>query len=912
MEHKPFYGLGARSLLLGSIPIAVLCVVLYIISDYNYLLFHTIVEFFSITVALGIFVTGWNARDKLKSSFLPFLGIVYLFIAFLDFLHTLAYAGMGVFKGYNANLPTQLWIAARFMESLSLLAATFLLKRKIRYGPIFLLYLVLSLFLISTIFYLKVFPSCYIEGIGLTPFKKVSEYIISSILLITVFLVNGRRERFEEGIFVFFIMSIILTVFSELAFTFYISVYGFSNMVGHILKVASFYLIYRAVIQKSITEPYDLIFKDLKESQESLMKLNEYLETRVMERTADLSRANAALRNSEARYMDLYENAPDIFISVDAKTAKIIECNETTVRMTGYKKEELVGRPIYEVYHPSCIKHVKKTVFPRFKKTGLIHNEELQIRRKDGTKFDVILNTTAVRDDVGNVLYSRSIMRDITKRKRAEEAMRESEEIFRNLFQTSRDFICITDQEGLIIDANNAALELFGYSFKELSSMKAQDLFVNPEDRQILMDLVFKYGYIINREIELRKKDGEIIDAIMTVNVRRDKNNNTIGFFSIGKDVTEKKRLELQLLQAEKLSAVGTMISGVAHEINNPLTSIIGYSQLLSKQEVPKDIKNKLNVILKESIRSSKIIGSLLTFARKHKPQRNKININDILIESIELREYELSVSNIDVQTSFSDDLPWTFADPYQIQQVFVNLINNALDAIVANQESGVLTIKTERKDDAVMIEFKDTGPGIPNDVIKKVFEPFFTTKEMGKGTGLGLSMAYGIIKEHGGTISVESKPGEWAKFIVTLPIIEDTEQMEERVKTYTKQFSGEKTVLVVEDEASLRNFLFEALTEGGFTVEGVSTGEKAISLLGTKKYDAVVSDIKMPGIGGKELYMYVRKRHPEVTSKIIFITGDVLSKDTQEFLNTTKSRFIEKPFDVDDLVSMINDILSE
>jgi two-component system NtrC family sensor kinase len=354
---------------------------------------------------------------------------------------------------------------------------------------------------------------------------------------------------------------------------------------------------------------------------------------------------------------------------------------------------------------------------------------------------------------------------------------------------------------------------------------------------------------------------------------------------------------------------MGTMISGVAHELNNPLTSIIGNAQLLEKRDIPDEIKSKLDVIIKESIRSSKIVAGLLSFAREHKPERKMININNTLMESLKLREYDLRVSNIEVQTLLSEDLPETSADAYQLHQVFINIINNARDAL-SDQDKGALAIRTYRKDDAILIEFEDNGPGIPDDYTNKIFDPFFTTKEAGKGTGLGLSMAYGIIKEHRGTIFVESKTGKGAKFIVMLPIVEDTEVIIEDLKTPAKVPHGVKTVLVVEDEASLRDLLAEALTEEGIFVEAASNGEQAIHLIGKRKFDAVISDIKMPGVGGKELYLYIQRHHPEMVEKIVFITGDVLSKDTLSFLQITSSRYIEKPFSVDALVVLLNDVI--
>jgi two-component system NtrC family sensor kinase len=349
----------------------------------------------------------------------------------------------------------------------------------------------------------------------------------------------------------------------------------------------------------------------------------------------------------------------------------------------------------------------------------------------------------------------------------------------------------------------------------------------------------------------------------------------------------------------------------VAHELNNPLTSIIGNAQLLMKKDIPDEIGERLNTIFEESKRSAGIVSGLLAFAREHKPERKLTDINNVIRESVKLREYGMKVSNIDLRLSLADGLPETLFDPYQLQQVFINLINNASDALRPKQ-GGALAIRTYQEDDRIIVEFEDNGPGIANELVKKVFDPFFTTKEVGKGTGLGLSMAYGIIKEHGGTISVESQPGKGAKFVVTIQITEIVEAVVEESNVTVKPPAGARTVLVVEDEALLRDLLVDVLSEGGFFVEAASSGDEAIQLVERRKFDAVVSDIKMPGIGGKGLYLYIQKHYPEIVEKIVFITGDVLSKDTQSFLQITNSMFIEKPFNVDALVALLNDMLSE
>lgn len=254
---------------------------LVISSHYNFLLFHSLAEVFSIIVAAGIFGVAWNSRDFSQNSYLFFIGVAYLFIGFLDLIHTLAYKGMGVFPGHGANLPTQLWIAARFMESLTLFFAPFFIKKRIFPAGQFVFYSAISIMILLTIFWLKIFPDCFIEGSGLTPFKIRSEYVISLILAGAMVMTCLKREAFEKQTAILICTSISLTIVSELAFTFYISVYGLSNLVGHILKILSYYCIYKALIESGFRKPYSLLFRDLKESEQTLrqekVKLEEAL-----------------------------------------------------------------------------------------------------------------------------------------------------------------------------------------------------------------------------------------------------------------------------------------------------------------------------------------------------------------------------------------------------------------------------------------------------------------------------------------------------------------------------------------------------------------------------------------------------------------------------------------------------------
>ena len=306
---QPYVVLAAGALVLFG---------LYLASTYSYLLFHTLVELFSIVISGGIFMLAWNSRSFHANNYLLVLGIAYLFVGGIDLLHTLAYEGMGVFIGYGSNLATQLWIVGRSIESLSLLVAPMFLRRKLFLGRTLAVYTLITALLLLLIFQGR-FPTSYVDGVGLTPFKKISEYAIAFVLVAALWVLHQRRQMFDERIRRLIGASIALTIGSELAFTFYVSVFGFSNLVGHFLKLVSFYLIYKAIIVTGLFKPYDLLFRDLKNKGESLQEARDELEHRVEERTAELKTANvqlnqeivdreqaeAALRTSEARLKTL-------------------------------------------------------------------------------------------------------------------------------------------------------------------------------------------------------------------------------------------------------------------------------------------------------------------------------------------------------------------------------------------------------------------------------------------------------------------------------------------------------------------------------------------------------------------------------------------------------------------------------
>ena len=365
-----------------------------------------------------------------------------------------------------------------------------------------------------------------------------------------------------------------------------------------------------------------------------------------------------------------------------------------------------------------------------------------------------------------------------------------------------------------------------------------------------------------------------------------------------------------QLVQAEKLSAIGELVSGVAHELNNPLTGVMGYAELLLGSDCSPETKRSLERIHREATRCQKIVQNLLMFARRRKAERRAHSINEILESTLELREYQLRVDNIRVIKNLDDNLPKTMVDFFQLQQVFLNIINNAHQAMVESTGSGTLVVTSGRAGDRIRVDIRDSGPGIPRDHLGRIFDPFFTTKDVGKGTGLGLSLSYGIVQEHEGRIFATSVSGEGTTITVEVPIreVEQTVEKEPEAVAPDNGTSG-RFILVVDDEEVIVELLQEILTNAGHRVDVARNGMEALHKIRSGSYDLILSDLKMPGMGGEELYAQIGKEKPEMLAKIVFSTGDMVSPNVQKFLKQTGNRYIPKPFRLDDILRVVGEI---
>jgi two-component system NtrC family sensor kinase len=374
-------------------------------------------------------------------------------------------------------------------------------------------------------------------------------------------------------------------------------------------------------------------------------------------------------------------------------------------------------------------------------------------------------------------------------------------------------------------------------------------------------------------------------------------------------DVTESRRLQQQLAHSEKMSSLGQMISGVAHELNNPLSSILGYAQLLRAGRQPEQLAKRVEVLGAEAERCRKIVQNLLSFARRRRPEREPLSLNEVIQGVHSLMGYQLRVDDIEVHTELSPDLPMLHGDRHELQQVMVNLLTNAQQAIQRQSGGGgEITLRTETADDgSIVVEVGDSGPGIPGPIRDKIFDPFFTTKGEGQGTGLGLSLVYGIVRSHGG--EVEALPGRerGATFRITLPAGTgsrasrvDAEQSEERPADLLAPRPSR--ILIVDDEPSLARLICEALAEDGHRAECVGDGHQALRRLDEREYDLVISDIKMPGMGGERLYEEMQRRKPGVSRRLMLTTGDTVGEGPQQVVARTGLELLHKPFDVDHL----------
>jgi two-component system NtrC family sensor kinase len=524
---------------------------------------------------------------------------------------------------------------------------------------------------------------------------------------------------------------------------------------------------------------------------------------------------------------------------------------------------------------------------------------------------------SVIVDETGGSFALIGSARDITHQKEAEEALRESEQKFRTLAEESPNMIFI-NLKGRVVYANKRCEDIMGYEREEFYSDEFDFLnIIAPEYRKTLMHNFAQHLRGENLppiEYSLLTRDGTRLEAILTTKLIE--YDGEMAILGIVTDITDRKKAEQQLLLTSKLASVGELASGVAHELNNPLTGIMGYAELLLNRDgVPDEVRSDLKKIFQQSERTAKIVQNLLSFARRHRPEKVYIDVNEIIENTLELRDYELRVSNIRVVLDLSRSPVLVYADRNQLQQVFLNLIINAEQAIEETRSKGTIYISTAIVGEEVHVVISDNGSGIAHEYLDKIFDPFFTTKEVGRGTGLGLSICHGIILEHEGSISADSTPKKGTRFTIRFPRSSPDAPMDQGAAQQESRAENEENnlkILVVDDEPVVRDVLTRLLEEMGHRAQGVQSARDAFQLLATDEYHLCLLDLKMPIVSGERMYRQLVERDPGAAEKVVFMTGDTITASTHDFLESTGRPYLCKPIDGERLSYVIRDITDD
>jgi PAS domain S-box-containing protein len=497
---------------------------------------------------------------------------------------------------------------------------------------------------------------------------------------------------------------------------------------------------------------------------------------------------------------------------------------------------------------------------------------------------------------------------------------------YTRLVESAADAIATIDERGRLTSVNQALERATGRLRSSLLGEPFVSLFdAGDEHGAATLLRATLGGDPQKRDMRYRRLDGGLEGDLRSCAITSTpivEAGRVTGVLAIMRDVTDEKRLADQLMQQEKLAAVGQLVSGVAHELNNPLAGVMAYSQLLltsptlgsgSAPVDTIDARDALVTIHEEAKRAAKIVSNLLTFARQHQPERTLADLNRVVTDTLELRRYALRVRQIEVDARLDDNLPLTWADPFQLQQVVLNLIANAEQALESWGGERRITITTSsvcrlgrERGELLVLRVADSGPGIAPEHLSKIFNPFFTTKPVGEGTGLGLSISDGIVREHGGRIRAEVGPTSGASFVVELPYVPPPDSELVDVMLSPRAARQAQRVLIVDDEASIRGAVTSYLRSQGHAVDTVASGREALALVAQRSYDAILLDLRMPDIPGDVLYRELHEVAPHAAEHVVFLTGDTQNEAARGFLQSTGRPTISKPFLLDELAAVL------
>jgi PAS domain S-box-containing protein len=663
---------------------------------------------------------------------------------------------------------------------------------------------------------------------------------------------------------------------------------------------------------------------ELSEERRQLVEVN----VRLNREVDDRQQAQEALKRSEAKYRLLADNVRDNIWVLRLGDLRFTYISPSVRDILGYTPEEAVELTLEEILTAESL-----TLFMNFLKGELAADKrgqaptrsrtlELEQYRRDGSTIWVEISTAVMTGADGRPEEILGVTRDITERKLAEAALRESQERYLSILEASPDPVVLHDTDGNVVYINPAFTRVFGWTLDDLSG---QQIDFVPEEawdatsrriNQIKRGLSF-HGF----ETRRLNKEGKLLDISMSAAAWRDSEGKPSGSVITLRDITEQKKMEVQLQHARKMEAVGTLAGGVAHDFNNVLQAISGYVQLMLRHKAPDDPENgHLQAIDQAISRAGMMINQLLTVSRKLESKPVPVDLGQMVHDVCRLLERTVP-KMIDIEISNPPNLKPVYADPTQVEQIILNLGGNARDAMPDGGKLVFSTGNLEVKDGAVRphaeiapgayvtLAVSDTGVGMDADTADHIFEPFFTTKELGKGTGLGLATVYGIVKKHNGHITCDTGPGWGTTFTIYLPALADEHPVPEQSPDRELEIKGgRETILVVDDEPSILEVGRQILGEYGYTTLAAGSGEEALQVYQDQAVDLVVLDLNMPGMGGQKCLEKLKEIDPD--ARVIIASGYSADTAAGKAIRARVEGYIGKPYRLHNLLQMVREVL--
>jgi PAS domain S-box-containing protein len=611
-----------------------------------------------------------------------------------------------------------------------------------------------------------------------------------------------------------------------------------------------------------------------------------------------------ALRASEARLAGFLENAP-VGMYLKSVDGRYLMANPEMGKVFGRPAETMIGLSAADVLSEDAATMVRgydREVIEGGRPT--VHEEYLE--GVAAYAWTMVIRFP-VRDAGGIITHIGGFDVDITAQKGAERALKESEQRFRQFAEAHPvPLMVLRLEDSRVLFVNPAYLSLLQLTAEQLDRLDRHELWVDPAERLAYLDRLRRDGEIQGYEVVLRRQDGLEFPASMSSRLIEYAGEKALVTSVIDLSRQKEAESEIQrqreaLHQSEKLAALGSLLAGVAHELNNPLSVVVGYSSMLEEFAPDEQSRRRAERVHAAADRCARIVKAFLAMARQKPPKFGPVALNHVIEAALELAAYGLRTADIEVVRDLDPDLPAVWGDSDQLHQVLANLIVNGQHALEHMDGPRRLVLRSARRDGAIEVGVEDNGPGMPEDVRKRIFEPFFTTKPQGMGVGVGLSLCHGIISGHGGHIDVETAPGQGSRFVVTLPLsLREVANGEPAMIEPSP--AGRGRVLVVDDEAELGDLVREILSREGYEVSLARSGREALTMLDAGPVDVIVSDLRMPDLDGPGLWRELQARRPELAGRMIFVTGDTLGADASRFLKEAQVPVMEKPLDLAEL----------